>query len=108
MARQKGSKNNDKKDTATETIILSPVVLPPFEYPKGLLGGGASETSNSDANESVNIKTVDPSPAQAYAMKVWSGQSIDLSHGERVSRVKKALNNQGFESDWFHGLGVPK
>lgn len=34
-------------------------------------------------------------PMQAYAMRVWDGQSISLSHKERVRRVHAALADQG-------------
>jgi hypothetical protein len=37
------------------------------------------------------------SPMQAYAMRVWEGQSISLSHAERVKRVKAALIDQKFD-----------
>lgn len=44
------------------------------------------------------------SEAQDYAMRVWSGQSIDLPRNERVRRVKAALEVQGFP---FEGVQLP-
>jgi hypothetical protein len=37
-------------------------------------------------------------PAQAYAMRVWNGQSISLPHTDRVQRVMAALAEQGIDS----------
>jgi hypothetical protein len=34
-------------------------------------------------------------PMQAYAMRVWDGQSVSLSRKERVARVHAALEGQG-------------
>lgn len=42
--------------------------------------------------------------AQAYALRVWSGQSVDLGRGERVKRVKLALEGQGLS---FDGVKLP-
>lgn len=37
--------------------------------------------------------------AQAYAERVWSGQSPDVSRKERLERVRKALEGQGLFMD---------
>ena len=37
--------------------------------------------------------------AQAYADRVWSGQSPDVPTHERLSRVRAALSGQGFECE---------
>lgn len=42
--------------------------------------------------------------AQAYALRVWSGQSSDLGRAERVKRVKAALEGQGLPAD---GIKLP-
>lgn len=39
------------------------------------------------------------SPAQAYAERVWSGQSTDVPRVERLERVRKALEGQGLSMD---------
>lgn len=39
------------------------------------------------------------SPAQSLALRVWSGQSPDVSTIERVARVAKALKDQGMSLD---------
>jgi len=36
-------------------------------------------------------------PMQAYAMRVWNGQSSSLSHAQRTERVKAALLDQAFD-----------
>lgn len=37
--------------------------------------------------------------AQAYAMRVWKGQSVDLKRTERIERIKRALADQGLPTD---------
>lgn len=37
--------------------------------------------------------------AQAYALRVWSGQSTDLPRNERMRRVALALEGQGMSMD---------
>ena len=39
------------------------------------------------------------SPAQVYALRVWSGQSPDLPRAERMARVMAALKGQGLPTD---------
>lgn len=45
----------------------------------------------------VNVERVNAS--QAYAMRVWSGQSIDLPLAERKERVLNALRGQNLPTD---------
>lgn len=40
------------------------------------------------------VSTIDPK-AQEYALRVWSGQSVDVAVIERVSRIANALKAQG-------------
>lgn len=40
------------------------------------------------------VSTIDEK-AQEYAMRVWSGQSVDVAVIERVARVANALKGQG-------------
>lgn len=42
--------------------------------------------------------------AQAYAMRVWDGQSPDAERGWRIQRVKDALEGQGMS---FEGVELP-
>lgn len=44
------------------------------------------------------------SEQQAYARRVWSGQSISLPEGERRWRVSKALQEQGWSME---GVELP-
>jgi hypothetical protein len=42
--------------------------------------------------------------AQAYANRVWAGQSADVKHEERIARVKRALAGQNLP---FEGVVLP-
>ena len=42
--------------------------------------------------------------AQAYANRVWAGQSPDVKHAERIARVKRALAGQNLP---FEGVTLP-
>jgi hypothetical protein len=44
-------------------------------------------------------------PSQAYAMRVWSGQSVDVPPAERKERVFAALRGQNLSTD---GIVFPK
>jgi hypothetical protein len=39
------------------------------------------------------------SPAQAYAMRVWGGQSVDVPRAERIERCMNALKGQNLPTD---------
>jgi len=39
------------------------------------------------------------SPSQAYAMRVWNGQSVDVPPAERKERVFNALRGQNLPTD---------
>lgn len=39
------------------------------------------------------------SPAQAYAMRVWGGQSVDVPPAERIERCMNALRGQNLPTD---------
>ena len=43
--------------------------------------------------------------AQAYAMRIWSGQSVDLPRAERVRRVAAGLEGQNMSMD---GVELPE
>ena len=45
------------------------------------------------------IELPDASPAQAYAMRVWDGQSPDVAVIDRVARIANALKQQGMGLD---------
>jgi hypothetical protein len=42
--------------------------------------------------------------SQAYALRVWEGQSVSLPRHERVERVKRALEGQNLP---FEGVELP-
>lgn len=39
------------------------------------------------------------SAAQAYAMRVWNGQSVDVPRAERIERILNALRGQSLSTD---------
>lgn len=39
------------------------------------------------------------SPSQAYAMRVWGGQSVDVPRAERIERCMNALRGQNLPTD---------
>ena len=41
----------------------------------------------------------DATLAQAYAARVWAGQSISLSRHERMGRIRAALEEQGLSME---------
>jgi hypothetical protein len=43
------------------------------------------------------VEVVSVNPAQAYADRVWSGQSIDVPVAERLQRVRAALVGQSMD-----------
>lgn len=43
--------------------------------------------------------SVSMSPAQAYALRVWNGQSPEVHREERLRRVKLALDGQGLSME---------
>jgi hypothetical protein len=45
-----------------------------------------------------------PSPAQAYANRIWDGQSVSLSLHERLGRIAAALEAQGLSME---GVELP-
>ena len=45
------------------------------------------------------VESVDNSAAQAYALRIWSGQSVDLPIAERVQRVVNGLRGQSMSID---------
>jgi hypothetical protein len=54
----------------------------------------------------VETLAVDPcaEAAQAYANRVWHGQSPDIKRAERIERVKRALAGQNLP---FEGVTLP-
>ena len=44
-------------------------------------------------------------PMSAYAKRIWDNQSVTLSLRERVERIVKGLNGQGFSD--MSGLKLP-
>jgi hypothetical protein len=74
-------------------------------------GMGASEIDAmlGAAVEAIPVVTETPymavcAAAQAYANRVWAGQSVDVPHAERIARVAKALAAQGLSME---GVKLP-
>ena len=47
----------------------------------------------------IEAHSVGESASQAYAMRVWSGQSVDIPPAERKERVFNALRGQNLPTD---------
>lgn len=47
----------------------------------------------------VDVQPQSIDPAQAYANRVWSGQSDHVPRNERLERVRKALEGQGLSME---------
>ena len=45
------------------------------------------------------------SESDAYAARVWAGQSVDVPRGERVARIMAALEGQNLPTD---GVKIPE
>ena len=64
-----------------------------------------------DAVETVEVAEVEPvvsnDKAQAYADRVWEGQSPDLTIAERLSRVRAALVGQNLDCAGVFLAGNP-
>lgn len=41
--------------------------------------------------------SAEPSPSQVLAMRIWDGQSPDVSVIDRVGRIANALKERGFD-----------
>jgi hypothetical protein len=54
--------------------------------------------------KAIAAPVVGDSEAQAYAMRVWSGQSVDVPRAERIERCMNALRGQNLPTD---GLSFP-
>jgi len=54
--------------------------------------------------ESIIGADVRKQEAQAYAMRVWGGQSESLKRSERIARVMRALEGQSYSTD---GIKLP-
>lgn len=72
------------------------VKLKPGPKPKAVMASFKAPVGNTYKIESINVHP-DDAAAQAYAMRVWSGQSIDVSIPDRVARVVAALRDQGLD-----------
>jgi hypothetical protein len=63
-----------------------------------------AETPTQQAAAHVAAMAEPPSAAQAYALRVWAGQSESLSQHERHGRVRAALEAQGYSME---GVTLP-
>jgi hypothetical protein len=51
------------------------------------------------------LEAAGPSAAQAYALRIWAGQSADVLRHERIARVAAGLAGQGMTMD---GVELPQ
>jgi hypothetical protein len=47
----------------------------------------------------IETPVVGESASQAYAMRVWNGQSVDVPRAERIARCMNALRGQNLPTD---------
>lgn len=52
----------------------------------------------------VESETVQANPAQDLAMRIWAGQSDVVPYKERVERIQRGLEAQGY---MFNGVVLP-
>lgn len=62
------------------------------------INGWRQETGRPESKADISDDAINP-VAQAYANRVWSGQSDTVPRNERIERVRKALEGQGFSMD---------
>jgi hypothetical protein len=51
------------------------------------------------ANLAFELESADRERAQAYAMRIWSGQTAEMKRAERIRRCEVALKGQGLPTD---------
>lgn len=56
--------------------------------------------------EMPKAENIDNDAMNAYALRIWSGQSPDLTVSERKTRVIAGLRGQGYDN--FDGLKLPE
>ena len=66
---------------------------------KALEGGDTVRRMKPGPKPKTAAVEVAVSPAQAYAMRVWAGQSIDVPPAERIERCLNALRGQNLPTD---------
>lgn len=79
----------------------------PGPKPKGVMSSFSSMPAPAASTykiESVQVyadnwKSEAPSKAQSLALRIWSGQSVDVPVIERVARIAAGLKEQGFSLD---------
>lgn len=76
-----------KTETQLCRVGRPPKVATPFEVASARL------------KEDIERDILKPIKAQAYALRIWSGQSVDLPRAERVRRVTAGVEAQGMSMD---------
>ena len=71
--------------------------MKPGRKPKAVMSSFQSVPAN--AKPMVAMEVYEYSAAQAYALRIWSGQSVDLPIAERVQRVVNGLRGQSMSID---------
>jgi hypothetical protein len=73
------------------------------EAKAALLRVGTVPVMNGDTSREpedvIEAQTLQSERAQAYALKVWAGQSHELKRAERIARVERALQGQSLPTD---------
>jgi hypothetical protein len=95
--------NEPKRRGRPPKLLAPPVVEQRFSTFPAVLADGALLVDPSEAVQ-VHVDPFTTRLAQAYANRVWSGQSPDAPRAWRIERVRLALEGQNLP---FEGVVLP-